>query len=506
MPRINGLVNGSSRAYGFKSAPVSFITYDTLNFTASGNLTVTNNGTQTVNIFKTSGSIGWDTQAYIATPYTAPCTIEFNKLADAGDNGASYAMMSWNADPTSNASYDTLDYASYPYATNSYQIYHNGGNIDPGRSWSTGSKFYIVYGTDGYIRHYNGSTLLYSVFYGIGNTVYVDSSYYPVNATYAGFSNIKVIKSAWNGTSYPNTAPNINLIIKLWGAGGAGGTAGGWSYGANGAGGGFVSATLAFPTTFAGTNLILQVGGGGQVNSTTQAFGGGGRASVTNSDNRYGSGGGGYTGLFMTSVSQANALAIAGGGGGGGSSRAGEGNAGGAGGGTTGQTGLSPYDGKSSYAGNGGTQSAGGAQASSDADNTNAPAGALSGGTARVNSYGGAGGGGYFGGSAGGYSESNTMGGGGGGSGYINPTYGSGSNIQGNYRTSAGTADAGYPGSVSTGGLVGTAGSNGFARITRNGVETTYSFTGTNITITLQFFPRQYANTSGTWSHWITWG
>ncbi len=202
MPRINGLVNGSSRAYGFKSARVSFITYDTLNFVASGNLTVTNNGTQTVNIFKTSGGNAWDNHAYIATPYTAPCTIEFNKLADAGDNGASYAMMSWNADPTSNASYDTLDYASYPYATNSYQIYHNGSNIDPGRSWSTANKFYIVYGTDGFIRHYNGSTLLYSVFYGIGNTVYVDSSYYPVNATYAGFSNIKVIKSAWNGTSY----------------------------------------------------------------------------------------------------------------------------------------------------------------------------------------------------------------------------------------------------------------------------------------------------------------
>jgi hypothetical protein len=112
-------------------------------------------------------------------------------------------MIGWNEDPTTNASYDTIDYASYPYQTNGYQVYHNGSQIVPGVTWSTANKFYIVYGTDGYIRHYNGSTLLYSVNYGTGKTVYVDSSYYSVNGTYGGFSNIKVIRSAWNGSVYP---------------------------------------------------------------------------------------------------------------------------------------------------------------------------------------------------------------------------------------------------------------------------------------------------------------
>jgi hypothetical protein len=37
---------------------------------------------------------------------------------------------------------------------------------------------------------------------GTGGTVYVDSSYYSVNGTYGGFSNIRVIKKAWNGTTY----------------------------------------------------------------------------------------------------------------------------------------------------------------------------------------------------------------------------------------------------------------------------------------------------------------
>lgn len=176
--------------------------YETLTYTTSANLTVTGNGTNSVNIFKTSGSNAWDNHAYTTTAFTAPCTIEFNKQAGATDNGVSYAMIGWNVDPTTNASYDTIDYASYPYATNNYQVYHNSSLVQNGGTWSTSSKFYVVYGTDGFIRHYNGSTLLYSVNYGTGKTVYVDSSFYSVNATFGGFSNIRVCRSAWNGTQY----------------------------------------------------------------------------------------------------------------------------------------------------------------------------------------------------------------------------------------------------------------------------------------------------------------
>jgi hypothetical protein len=177
--------------------------YDTLTFIASGNLTVTGNSTDSVNIFKTSGSSEWGaTQAYTSVPYTAPCTIEFNKLADAGDNGVSYAMIGWNEDPTTDANYTSLDYASFPYTSNTYSVYHNGSQVLFSGAWSTANKFYIVYGTDGTIKHYNGSTLLYSVSYGTGKTVYVDSSFYSVNGTYGGFSNIKVAKFSWDGSSY----------------------------------------------------------------------------------------------------------------------------------------------------------------------------------------------------------------------------------------------------------------------------------------------------------------
>ncbi len=179
-----------------------FSDYEFLTYTITGGVTVTNNGSSTVNIFRTTGTIGWDTQAYSSTPFTAPCTIEFNKQAAVSDNGESYAMIGWNQDPTIDASYASLDYASYPYRTDTYVVYNNGSNVHSSGAWSTANKFYIVYGVDGYIKHYNGSTLLYSVNYGLGITVYVDTSLYSNNATYGGFSNVKVIKKEWNGTAY----------------------------------------------------------------------------------------------------------------------------------------------------------------------------------------------------------------------------------------------------------------------------------------------------------------
>lgn len=95
---------------------------------------------------------------------------------------------------------------------------------------------------------------------------------------------------------------SITISLKLWGAGGSGGAAGGWSYGAAAGGGGFVNATFSLPrSTFSGTNLILQVGQAGfPVGTPVQrGFGGGATADNGAPDNRYGGGGGGYTGVFL---------------------------------------------------------------------------------------------------------------------------------------------------------------------------------------------------------------
>lgn len=209
------------------------------------------------------------------------------------------------------------------------------------------------------------------------------------------------------------------IYVKMWGAGGAGGNLGGWSQGSPGGGGGCSVGII--PTT-PGETLILVVGQAGQTNYSNAGgynYGRGGTFS-NNSDNRYCGQGGGYTGIFRTSVAQGNAVMVAGGGGGGGSSRSGFGNYGGAGGGLVGQRGNTPYDSRSNYGGTGGTQIAGG----TNSVNSGCNGSALQGGTGRSgnNPYGGSGGGGYYGGAGGEYVESNIMGCGGGGSGYIGPT------------------------------------------------------------------------------------
>lgn len=181
---------------------VSLLVYETLSFTSSATLTVTNNNSTSVNIFKTSGSAAWDSHSYTATGYTAPITLEFNKAGVSGDNGVSYAMIGWNIDPLTDASYSSLDHASYPYRTDLYEVYNNNTQVLASGLWDPTKKFYIVYNTDGSIKHYNGSTLLYTGTITAGSTVYVDSSFYAVNATYGGFSNIRAIKKVWNGVNY----------------------------------------------------------------------------------------------------------------------------------------------------------------------------------------------------------------------------------------------------------------------------------------------------------------
>lgn len=173
-----------------------------MTYVATGNMTLTNNGTQEVTMFKNTDNGSWNGEVRSTESFTAPCTIEFSKEAAAGDNGVSYAMIGWNEDPTSDSSYSSIDYASYPFRIDTYGVYNNGNQVQYGGSWDTSKRFYVVYDTDGYIRHYNGSKLLYSANYGTNKTVYVDSSFYSVNSTFGGFTNVKVARSSWNGNTY----------------------------------------------------------------------------------------------------------------------------------------------------------------------------------------------------------------------------------------------------------------------------------------------------------------
>jgi hypothetical protein len=247
----------------------------------------------------------------------------------------------------------------------------------------------------------------------------------------------------WDGTTnlalssseeYTVTAGrNASISVKMWGAGGARGM----DYNASfpnstdqgpGGGGGNTNGTIAFTS---GSTYIFQVGEGGARSGTPisgATWKAGGLPVISGSYG--GTEGGGYSGIFSSSVSQANALLIAGGGGGG--SDESYSLHGGAGGGASGQDGY-----ENNQGGRGGTQSAGG----NPSLYNNATGGsALTGGVAGYGSNHstlGGGGGGYYGGGGG------NVGGGGGGSGYFKPSspVSNGSTAVGSSSTPANSSD-----------------------------------------------------------------
>ena len=209
----------------------------------------------------------------------------------------------------------------------------------------------------------------------------------------------------------PKNAAEFSITTHIWGAGGGSGTPIGGPTG--GGAGGFT------------------VGDFTLVRDTTYKFVvGSSDATPTNPGQPTGHGanagcGGGYSGVFTTSVSQANAVIMAGGGGGSGGNDGGTMGSGGAGGGATAQDGIAA-GGYGNSPGDGGTQSAGGSGGTGSNNGGNGTALQGGGGGARGGSGAGGGGGGsgYYGGGGGaGQSAINTGGGGGGGgSGYLHPS------------------------------------------------------------------------------------
>jgi len=191
----------------------------------------------------------------------------------------------------------------------------------------------------------------------------------------------------------------LSIDLHVWGAGGGAGN----PKGKSGGGGGFSRATM--PMTI-GTTYKVVVGGVGS-NSTP-----GGNAP------QYAGYGGGYSGIFLTSVTHGNSIMVSGGGGGGGGDTNGNNDGyGGSGGGTVGQDGESG-DGAPGSNGKKGTQSAGGTGGSGygGGQSGSALAGGY-GGPQGAGGDGGGGGAGYYGGGGGAGTDPPSQGGGGGGGG-----------------------------------------------------------------------------------------
>ena len=205
---------------------VSSSRYETLSITTegTGTLSVTGSGTDTVTMYKTSTTIGWNTGALETTGFTPPVTIEFDKTALPVSSSLAalqpYALISWaDNNNDQDGGRDQFSYAAYPYGTDTqWLVFHNtpdDGAItiqEPSVAWSSADKKYLVYGTDETIKHYSGSTLMYTSendsYDDLGQgLMYLRAAFFSANSGHSALSNVRVRKQLWNGFAYVDQPP-----------------------------------------------------------------------------------------------------------------------------------------------------------------------------------------------------------------------------------------------------------------------------------------------------------
>jgi hypothetical protein len=200
-----------------------------------------------------------------------------------------------------------------------------------------------------------GATYTYSVSGGTTSTTATEVGSYTINwegtgnYTGSGTTTWTIINNLFNVSSAATTpmafiVPDgvASITVDAWGAGASGGSNSGGLKGTPGAGGGYAGATFAVTP---GEVLYYVVGSGGGAHSSSQVAAAGLPGGSSDGSVDQGAGGG-YTGLFTsTTLTQANALIIAGAGAGGGRVSSGVFNSG------NGTQGDNPYGGYAAAAG-----------------------------------------------------------------------------------------------------------------------------------------------------------
>jgi hypothetical protein len=129
------------------------------------------------------GAAAWDAGAFSQEGYTGGAFVTFR----GGETDAA-KMGGLNADPGTDASYTSIDYAIYLTATGTVAIYESGTQITPGsETYTTDDIFTVRY--DGYlVRYYKNGTLLREVEAGANRVFHFDSSLFTPGASLVAIS------------------------------------------------------------------------------------------------------------------------------------------------------------------------------------------------------------------------------------------------------------------------------------------------------------------------------
>ena len=160
---------GYISANGFDSS-----TFD--NYTWTPNYSGGVSSPSTATYQKTSGNNSvWDGQVYSSEGYSKNVHVTFK----ASQTNA-YLMVGLNSDPATDASYSSLDYAWYPRADGTLEIYESNAYIGTFGSYTTGTVLSVTYDSSN-VRYFKDGVLMRTVARSISGLLYLDSSFYTVN-------------------------------------------------------------------------------------------------------------------------------------------------------------------------------------------------------------------------------------------------------------------------------------------------------------------------------------
>jgi hypothetical protein len=163
--------NAITAAENYTDGIVESVSIATMNLTLSSNMEITN-GRE----LKRTGGTTWAEQVYSGIGFKDGAFISFkNSTANVNAN----YMVGLNSDPTTNASYTSLDYAWYVRQGNTYDVRVNGSVVTPDvtlPSVADGDVLAIFYDGSS-VKWYRNNTLYNTVSAANGLNLYLDSSF-----------------------------------------------------------------------------------------------------------------------------------------------------------------------------------------------------------------------------------------------------------------------------------------------------------------------------------------
>lgn len=195
----NGALNGIGTGAG---TAVANSLIETLSVTPTGGMAVAGN-----TFTKTSGTADWNAQVYSTDSYVGGAYVKFSALQTTAS-----LMVGLNTDPTTDASYGSIDYCIYLAGSEVY-IYESGTGINMSTGYTVNDVFAVTYDGSN-IKYYKNGSVLRTVQVSITSPLYLDSSFVDLNAGVKKVSFGPMSSNAWSAiTGQPSGIYNSNISV-----------------------------------------------------------------------------------------------------------------------------------------------------------------------------------------------------------------------------------------------------------------------------------------------------